>query len=239
MITRLILLLTAAFTLSVATGYSATLTINANANYRTGQGGEFTIVPDAGDAVLTGLRNGYNANALVGSGFETFCIEFNENFTPGSQYTYAISSGAVAGGVNLAGNPGGNPDPVSIGTAWLYWQFSNGVLPSYNYVPGAGRQASAGLLQNTIWWLEGEVADPGNTNPFRSAVVGFFGSVGAATANNNNTYAVAALNLTDAQGGRHQDQLVRLSVAVPEGGATAVLLGLALTGIGFIRRKLT
>jgi len=255
MITRILSITIAVAGLAIATAQSATLTINANAGYRTGQGGEFTIVPAAGDAVLNNIMSGYNANALFGgspTGFETFCIEFNETFSPGSTYVYGISSGAISGGVS-----GGNPDPISKGTAWLYTQFATGVLTglsatntvvAYDYVPGAGRSASAGLLQNAIWWLEGEIADPGNTNPFRNKVMNLFGATATDTNTDTDLYPVAALNLFDsinANGvgtGLHQDQLVYQPrtgrTNVPEGGASVVLMGLALTGLGVLRRKL-
>jgi hypothetical protein len=251
MITRIASIAGTVLCLFVATAESAQLRIEANSAYRTGQGGEFTIVPLAGDSVLPGIRDAYNpaarfkdASGNLG-GFETFCIEFNETISPPTNYYYGISSEARAGG---AGGP--SPDPISIGTAWLYWQFSNGVLEGrsasnavvpydYDYSPLGGRSASAGLLQNAIWWLEGEITtDPGNTNPFLNKARDLFGST--VTNDNLNMFPVGVLNLSDLPdgSGRHQDQLVRLAVGVPEGGATVVLMGLALTGIGFVRRKL-
>ena len=76
----------------------------------------------------------------------------NEHFTPGSTYYYGISQGAINGGIS-----GGNPDPISRGTAWLYLQFATGNLANlanYDYSAGAGGNASAAALQATIWWLE-------------------------------------------------------------------------------------
>ena len=80
-------------------------------------------------------------------------MEYNEHFTPGSSYYYGISQGAINGGVS-----GGNPDPISRGTAWLYLQFATGNLQGYNYT-GPNGNLSAGALQDTIWWLEGERAE--------------------------------------------------------------------------------
>src|SRR5688572_11874044 len=51
-------------------------------------------------------------------GFLTFCLEFNERFTLGGTYNYALSDNAVLGGVG-GGGPGG--DPVSDATKWLYY----------------------------------------------------------------------------------------------------------------------
>ena len=45
--------------------------------------------------------------------FHTFCMEENQYVNIGGTYFYQISN-ATDGGVN------GGPDPISIGTAWLY-----------------------------------------------------------------------------------------------------------------------
>ena len=97
----------------------------------------------------------YAAAATFNGGFETFCIEYSEHFSPGSTYYYGISQGAMNGGLS-----GGNPDPISRGTAWLYLQFAKGTLAGYNYALGPGGNASAAALQATIWWLEGEGDNP-------------------------------------------------------------------------------
>ena len=192
-----------------------TLTVYQGA-YSSGIGGEFNIV-----------------SATLGN-FPTFCIEFNEHFTPGNTYDYAVSSNAIWGGVGPAG------DPLSVGTAWLYSQFRAGTLLGYDYSGNPGRIASAGALQNTIWWLEGEAGDPGAGNTFRNAVIAQFG--GAANAKADAApyaYGVYVLNLY-AQGYpgieayRKQDML-----AVPEPGIL-ILLGLAMSAIGvaypFVRK---
>ena len=64
---------------------------------------------------------GYAAATTFNGGFETFCVEYNEHFTPGSTFYYGISQGAINGGIS-----GGNPDPISRGTAWLYLQLRSG-----------------------------------------------------------------------------------------------------------------
>jgi hypothetical protein len=242
MITRFFVITVVAVAL-VGTAQAATLTIEANAAYRTGQGGEFTIVAGSTDIALQGITSAYSplARFVKGDGslggFETFCIEYNETISPTAPYDYSISSAAVAGGAGgrQPDGHGGTNDPVSIGTAWLYWQFSNGSLAGYSY-PLSGRQGSAGDLQNAIWYLEDEISltNP-SANIFISKAITMFGSIDAAKGNNNDAYNVRVLNLVDVGGtGRHQDQLVRL---VPEGGATVVLMGLALTCLGLIRRK--
>jgi len=130
------------------------------------------------------------------------------------------------------GNGGPNPDPISVGTAWLYYNFATGNLANYNY--GAGRAASAAALQNTIWWLEQEAADPGAGNVFRTAVLAQFGnSAAAAMADNNGAYAVQVLNLTTLAGGLAQDMLI----VTPIPGAL-ILLGPALLGLAGFRKRI-
>ena len=188
-----------------------TLTVYQGA-YSSGIGGEFNIV-----------------SATLGN-FPTFCLEFNEHFTPGNTYDYAVSSKAIYGGVGPQG------DPISVGTAWLYSLFRAGTLPGYDYSGNPGRIASAGALQNTIWWLEGEAGDPGAGNTFRQAVINQFGSNVLAQADAApGAYGVYALNLTvPGTGALAQDMLT-----VPEPGIL-ILLGLAMSAIGiavpFVRK---
>ena len=42
------------------------------------------------------------------------------------------------------GISGGNPDPISRGTAWLYLQFAKGTLAGYNYGLGPSWQRQRG-----------------------------------------------------------------------------------------------
>jgi hypothetical protein len=53
-------------------------------------------------------------------------------------------------------------DDLEPETAYLYARFAAGVLSSYNY--GAGRAGSAGTLQKTIWLLEGEIGNLGDSS---------------------------------------------------------------------------
>ena len=125
----------------------------------------------------------------IGS-FQTFCIEETE-FISGyaAIYNAQLNTNAMYGSVG----PGG--DAVSKGTGWLYSQFASGVLASYDY-SGATRTTSAGLLQNAIWWLEGEGGISYNAgNIYMAAAVAHFGSQLAAQADGGATYGVYALNL--------------------------------------------
>ena len=88
-------------------------------SYQTGSGGEstFETVNPAGWIDLSH----YAAFTASGNKFQTFCIEVGENISYGVTYNAALNTKAVNGG---SGGP--TPDPVSVGTGWLYSQFAMG-----------------------------------------------------------------------------------------------------------------
>jgi hypothetical protein len=206
--------------------------IDNTAQYSYGNGGEFRAVGNADlDAVVnwgaysaltkgtvtgpTAGDWGYNTSMNGKAFFQTFCIEDNEQFTPGVSYNVGISQNAMYGDQPPTG------DPISIGTAWLYRQFAAGSLAGYNYNYGAGRQsaASAGALQQAIWWLEGE---GGTKNAFVIAAETALGLNDTTIKSSaNGAYGVYAMNLGTA--GWVQDQLV---IVVPE--PTTVVAGALL-----------
>lgn len=205
----------------MASANTMQLTMNYGSRH-SGDGGEFNASsPDFVPATM-----GYAAQTTVNGGFETFCVETNEYFTPGSTYYYGISQAAINGGVS-----GGHPDPISKGTAWLYLQFATGKLTGYNYSTGSGGNASAAALQATIWWLEGEGANP--NNQFSTLVM----TLPNYLDDNNGFYGVGVLNLwVDSNHTQFaQDQLM---LEVPDGGSTAMMLGLGFLGLFVSRWKL-
>ncbi len=197
-------------------------------------GGEFNVTPVIG--------TGYGAPALVGSGFESFCISRNAGITiPGTYFDTLSPAGIII--------PGGLT--VTKGSAWLYSQFSSGTLAGYHYAgaaiidPGhtlSQRAEDAYQLQLALWTLEGQYWDgpgPGPLsltedliNPWLALVAANFGGgtsglLTAMGANNPGDYGVGVLNLNDinpdgSMGAVRQPILVRLAgCVVPDGSITA------------------
>ncbi len=210
--------------------------------YQVGQGGEFTLSSVDLDishyaTVASGKNNGLNTQT-----FQTFCVEDTpppEYIYPSTTYNVQVNTKAINGGID----PSAGGDPISKGTGWLYSQFATGNWApgqsvahpaSFNY--GTGRATDSGLLQNAIWWLEGEGGvQYTEANKFMKAVVEAFGSSqAAAQADGGWEYGVYALNLTVATTGlKAQDQLYY----VPDGGATLSLLGLGLGTVALVMRR--
>ncbi|MCS7089710.1 MAG: hypothetical protein RMN51_01655 [Verrucomicrobiota bacterium] len=211
----------------------ATVTVVRTAGYydTSYQGGEFTLKGSP-----WANPNHYSPATLVANGLQTFCLELNE-FLSGQPFHAYLNTVAINGGVG-----GGSPDPLSIGTAWLYKRFAEGTLPGYNYTPGPGRAASARELQEAIWYLEDELGSIG-PNPYIAMVIAQFGSLSAAKTNYNpslanfqvrvvNLYGIKPNGDTDWQA-RKQDMIVYL----PDGGMTLILMGGGLLGLALVRRK--
>ncbi len=222
--------------LAIPAAMGSTIVLNVDpVNFSSTSGGEFNaqVTGSLGGQTPAQILGGYAAVAktVVNSqtGFQTFCLEESESFTPGKSYNVAINDRAVSGGAN-ASHPGVTPgaDILSVGTTWLYSQFAQGTLAGYNYTLGAGRVASAHELQATLWYLEDETT-VAPANAFMTAVYGNFADPKLDAAAGLN--GVHALNVTLRDGALRQDVLI---YTAPDGGLTVTLLGFGLATMGVL-----
>lgn len=217
--------------------------------FQSGLGGEFYFQTVSGPVSNAAYHSLAKNQAGVADSFQSFCLEWNE-WLGGAGVAYTVNDQAMLGGVSNqhgAGSQGG--DPLSLGTTWLYSQFAQGVLA--NYFTAADRTTMAGFLQNAIWAMEDEISDPAaGSNPFFDAAAVEFGGYAAAQADAaSGQYGVWVLNNTKVQHDsvvKKQDMIYYAGVipslagfAVSDGGSTAILLGLGLSGLvlGHASRK--
>lgn len=202
---------------SVQAAYDGTLNLGATRLWGNGPGGEFTVT------VTSGL------GSITAGSFQSFCIETSEFINFGGNYNANINSAAVKGSQPVS-------DPLSVGTAWLYYQFRLGTLAGYTY-SGAGRNASADALQDAIWWLEGEGgARNAFINTAEDALYG--GHVGKDAQLMGDAakglYNVVALNLYAG------DTLAQDQLAIPEASTwfagAMMVLPIGLMGIRSLRK---
>jgi hypothetical protein len=163
--------------------------------------------------------------------FTVFCLERSELLDFNVPYNYTVSGSAEAGGI-----AGGNPDPLSQGSAWLMAKYA-GMVNASNSV----------ALQVAFWLLEDElnvaVVTVGNaffgadtTNAFYLEAQAFFGGNARATATSQYLagLGIAVMNPTDIQTGAKKQSVI---FRVPDSGTTLILLAAGLGFVGLIRRR--
>ena len=222
------------------------------------KGGEFTAVVTGGANYVANYNSKATAQVVVGgktvTGFETFCVEMTATFQPGNSYNTSVGTKIVSGPTTSS--------YVSVGTAYLYSQFAQGILKNYNYnqnTSGSGSRAyTADELQDAIWYLQGEIGTSGNsttsdslytfnasTDIFVEMVDSMFGASKALESDvtYGNTFGVMALNLTSTSGYNtvyDQDQLVYCPVPEPATFAAGamLLLPLGVSAMRALRKKI-
>jgi hypothetical protein len=249
-----------AATTATASADTVSLYLNGNSDYISqlkGYGGEFTAVTGnySTSSVATTTTNleklGYTANTITGpsttygnteEGFDTFCLQESTYFKPGTQYYYTESASL--------------PPALTVGVAWLYYEFATGKLSSFAYT-GGNAATDAAELQDAIWYLQGETPYNqyyGNgtitSDPYLILAENEFSNslTKAEAADSLGGYGVEVMNLNTQSNGLGtaiQDQLILTGTPpnngggtpVPDGGITLCLLGSAFGGLAFLRRK--
>jgi hypothetical protein len=209
--------------------------------YQSGEGGEFTAMESLPGSF--GIQ-GYSPWTSVSTGstitsFDTFCVQAGGDdvvFTPGHRYAYAYSGNILGGALD--------PRALNIDVAWLYAQFAKGDLTGYDYSNvHHQRTADAAILQNEIWFLEGE---GGVDNASLDALIAGAHLTGSYT---TGEFGVDVLNLWNINSdgvatSAAQNQLVyndggfnQHGHPIPDNGLTIALIGVSFLGLALIRRK--
>ena len=127
------------------------------------------------------------------------------------------------------GVAGGNPDPISVQTQYLYYHFLMGNLTGFNYAPSAAGSSQKDL-QQAIWNLEEEIAW-GSITAGAQAFVTLANNY--VTAGGTAINSVQVMNIVDPA--NHSIQKQSQVIYVPEPGSF-LLLGSGLIGLLGYRR---
>lgn len=193
--------------------------------YQSGfDGGEFNITPVLGNT--TGYASSVIVNGGNGNGIETFCVETSVGIAGSGTYNASLSQ------IDSNGNA------LTEGAAWLYMEFAEGILSDYDYSTSvangsfANRAAAAVDLQEALWELQGQSYDASLASFYINIVTMAIGAGNLYLANNG-FYNVAIVNMYENDGTPVQNMLA----LVPDGGSTAMMLGLGLGVMGLMFRR--
>lgn len=203
------------------------------------------------DGVGNGVGGAFNGVVVSGASgawnntFESFCLEYNENISFGTNLKVGgVSNHTVnaagAYGTYSGSEPGhtSTQDPISASTAWLFTQFYTTHLSNTALWGNVSQATKNTAMQQAIWSLEGE-----SFGSLSSLATTYKDMANTAVSSGawNGIGSVRVLNLYSKDGkGNYtvhaQDQLYMVS-SVPEPETYAMMLaGLALVG-GIARRR--
>jgi len=197
---------------------------------------------DQGGGFIATTSGGIFGNAS----FTSFCLERSEHISFGATYNYAVNTGAVNGGLDYSHTLGASStfDPLSLGTAYIYSQYTLGAL---NGFMGFSGDTLANAVQNAVWYLENELTSSDPSIPTlaltanASALLNYAVTNGgisssSLTNNSNGAYGVVALNLTDTAG-RHQDMLAVVPEPSTVIAGALLLLPLGVSALRIVRKN--
>ena len=173
-----------------------------------------------GNAHIATLRNDAGQ---VSATFTTFCLEAGETFSPSDTYQYTVDPFVIAGaGSSLPTS--GNPAHIILtqGAVELWFAYMGNLFPGL----------TAADFQNAIWRAQGyTINSSGQPIPLNAQLANLAGMNTAYDPTSYPYNEVDVYNLYDDSGNRQS------FLRVPDGGATLMLLGGALMGLGALRRK--
>ncbi len=208
-------------------------------------GGAFTATPTSG---YIGELSGPGS---IGTSFQTFCLQENENVGLPGNYTAVISTYTVLEGRSnydpsgpTAPTTGTGRDYLSPTTALLYSTFRNGGNFG-GFGTGQSTQDLTQALQLAIWFSEGELTDGDNTFGNYSNYAGGAGDDTLAEKlfawasnplnNQGSLWDVRVLQLFNADGSNAQDMLTIVPLPPAAYAGMGTLAG--VIGMGYIRRR--
>jgi len=144
--------------------------------------------------------SGYSTSTSGAGEFETFAAETHAKIHRGKEYEYSISDSDSSG------------RHLTVGTAYLYSQFAQGILSDYDYQNKSDRKKDAKTLQKAIWYLQdGQTRGKTPTvenNVFYAATIELFGDDATSSTDADTDYGVSIVNLANKHGKSIQNQLI-------------------------------